>query len=111
MTNISKYDVVIVKFPFASSLKYKARPAVVISSDSYNDTKRNTLIIMAISSSYENKLEFEFEVQDWRISGLLKPSLLKSSIATIENNCIIAKVGCLTNKDIGTLEKMIEIVC
>ena len=29
MTDISKYDVVIVKFPFASSLKYKARPAVV----------------------------------------------------------------------------------
>ena len=28
MTNIYKYDIVVVKFPFASSLKYKARPAV-----------------------------------------------------------------------------------
>lgn len=29
MINFSKYDVVVVKFPFASSLKYKARPAVI----------------------------------------------------------------------------------
>ena len=35
MTNILKYGVVIVKFPFASSIKYKARPAVIISSDKY----------------------------------------------------------------------------
>ena len=77
----------------------------------HNNTKRNTLIIIAISSSYENRLEFEFEIKGWNISGLLKPSLLKSSIATIENSCIITKVGCLTNKDIKTLEKMIEVMC
>lgn len=28
MTNFFKYDVILVKFPFASSLKYKARPAI-----------------------------------------------------------------------------------
>ena len=39
MINILKYDVVIVKFPFASSLKYKARPAVVISSNIYNNVR------------------------------------------------------------------------
>lgn len=36
MTNFYKYDVVVVRFPFASSLKYKARPAVIISSEKYN---------------------------------------------------------------------------
>ena len=39
MINILKYDVVMVKFPFASSLKYKARPAVVISSKIYNNVR------------------------------------------------------------------------
>ena len=29
MTSFSKYDIVVVKFPFASSLKYKARPATI----------------------------------------------------------------------------------
>ena len=71
MTNILKYDVVIVKFPFASSIKYKARPAVIISSDTYNTNKRDTLLIMAISSSHENKLDFEIDVENWKDAGLL----------------------------------------
>lgn len=36
MASILKYDIVVVKFPFASSLKYKAYPAVIVSSDRYN---------------------------------------------------------------------------
>lgn len=59
MTDFSMYDVIVVKFPFASSLKYKARPAVVVSSEGYNDISRNTLIIVAISSQVSSKLEIE----------------------------------------------------
>lgn len=111
MTNISKYDVVIVKFPFASSLKYKARPAVVVSSNFYNTSIRETLLIMAISGSKENKLDFELELENWKVSGLLKPSIFKSSIATIEKNYILTKVGCLSEVDIASVEKMIEKIC
>ena len=111
MTNISKYDVVIVKFPFASSFKYKARPAVVISSNIYNKNTRDTLFIMAISSSMSNKLDFEIDVQCWNEAGLLKPSLFKSSVATIEKDFIITKVGTLSNPDRNSLDKMIKILC
>ncbi len=111
MTNFSKYDVVVVKFPFASSLKYKARPAVVLSSDIYNGNKRETLIILAISSSKENKLDFELEIQNWQKAGLLKSSIFKSSIATIEKESVISKLGRLEEEDSKKLEKMIEVMC
>jgi len=111
MTNFCKYDIVVVKFAFASSLKYKARPAVIISSDVYNRNKRDTLLILAISSSEENKLNFEIDIQNWEESGLLKPSIFKSSIATIEKDFIITKLGRLNNRDINKLEKMIEEIC
>lgn len=111
MTDFLKYDVVIVKFPFASSLKYKARPAVIISSDIYNQNKRETLLIIAISSQIENRLDFESEIIHWKDSGLLRPSIFKSSIATIENDYIIAKLGSLTDGDIKRLEKMVEVIC
>ena len=88
MINFSKYDIVVVKFPFASSLKYKARPAVILSSETYNQNKRDTLIILAISSSIKNKLDLEFSIQDWKKAGLLKPSILKSAIATIEKDFV-----------------------
>ena len=111
MTNFSKYDVVVVKFPFASSLKYKARPAVILSSDIYNENKRETLIILAISSSKENKLDFELEIQNWQKAGLLKSSIFKSSIATIEKESVISKLGRLEEEDSKKLEKMIEVMC
>jgi len=111
MTSILKYDVVIVKFPFASSLKYKARPAVVVSSNLYNTNTRNTLLILAISSSNENKLDFEIDVDAWEDAGLLKPSIFKSAIATIEKDYIMAKVGILSRGDREQLEKMIKKIC
>ncbi len=53
INSLNKFDVIVVKFPFASSLKYKARPAVFISSKEYNLNSRNTSIIIAISSQIE----------------------------------------------------------
>ncbi len=77
---LNRFDVVVVKFPFASSLKYKARPAVVISTKNYNQTNHNTLI----SSQLKNISSFESEIKFWKEAGLLKPSIFKSSVATIE---------------------------
>ena len=111
MINFSKYDVVVVKFPFASSLKYKARPAVVVSSDLYNENSRGTLLIVAISSNIENKLDFELEIQSWRESGLLKPSIFKSAVATVERDFIISKLGSLAEADKRRLDKQIEVIC
>ena len=111
MTNIFKYDVVIVKFPFASSLKYKARPAVVVSSNMYNENSRDTLLILAISSNVNNKLDFELEVIHWEASGLLKPSIFKSTVATIEKSHMLTKVGSLSRTDQENLEKLITEIC
>ncbi len=111
MTDFYKYDVIVVKFPFASSLKYKARPAVVISSDLYNKTSRETLIILAISSQLENKLDIELVIKDWKESNLLKLSIFKSSIATIEKNYVIIKIGSLSIYDRKNLDKLINDIC
>jgi len=111
MTNISKYDVIIVKFPFASSLKYKARPAVVVSSSLYNESSRDTLLILAISSNVNYKLNFEPEIVNWETSGLLKPSIFKSAVATIEKSHLLTKIGTLSDTDIKRLEIMIQDIC
>jgi len=111
MKNFYNYDIIEVKFPFASSLKYKARPAVIVSSDVYNENKRGTLLILAISSVTDTKLDFELELQNWKESGLLKQSVFKSSIATIEKDFIITKLGTLSDSDKNRLDKLIKIIC
>ena len=111
MTNISQYDVIIVKFSYTSSLKYKARPAVVVSSDLYNGKGRDTLLILAISSNVKNKLNFEVAIEKWKASGLLKPSIFKSAVATIENNSVLAKVGSLEKVDQENLARFLQTIC
>ena len=111
MTNISKYDVVVMRFPFASSLKYKARPAVVVSSDIYNLNSRDTLLISAISSQVSTKLVFEKEIVEWEEAGLLKPSIFKASVATIEREYIITKLGTLSASDARNLDAFLKEIC
>jgi len=108
INSLNRADVVVVKFPFASNLKYKARPAVIISNDNYNQYSRDTYIILAISSQVSNKLSIEKEIVNWKEAGLLKESILKSSIATIQKDYIIHKLGSLKYKDIEILNNFIK---
>jgi len=111
INSLNKYDVIVVKFPFASSMRYKARPAVLISSEDYHRSGRNTSIILAISSQVDAKLTLEPIIMQWQTSGLLKPSILKASIATIENDFIISKLGTLSKEDQIVLDQFIQTIC
>lgn len=105
-----KYDILVVSFPFSTQSSQKARPVVVISNDAFNSSKRGDLLVMAISGSIKNKLDFEPEIKEWEQSGLLKPSILKAAIATIDQNVIIQKLGKLQTTDQQELEKLVQFV-
>lgn len=111
MINISQYDIIVVKFPFASSLKYKARPAVVLSSQTYNTNQRDTIIISVISSNVFDKLACENTIEFWQEAGLLKPSIFKSNIITIQKDSVAVKLGKLRGEDIENLKSMIYKIC
>ena len=103
-----KYDVIVVKFPFASRVVYKARPAVIISSNFYNQQRRNTVFVLAISSQTDSKLDFELPIVHGKAAGLLTPSIFKASIATIDQSTIIAKLGTLAQADKEHLDNLIQ---
>ena len=90
--------------------KEKARPVVVISNDLYNSSKREDLLVLAISGSQKNKLSFEPEIEEWQEAGLLKPSILKASIATIDQSLVIQKLGSLAKEDQNHLNQLLELV-
>ncbi|NEO53773.1 MAG: type II toxin-antitoxin system PemK/MazF family toxin [Okeania sp. SIO3B5] len=92
-------DVILVPFPFTNQTTSKKRPAVVVSSGIYQSQYAD-LIIMAITS--QNKLISgvgEVIVTEWSNAGLVKPSVIKPVIATIEKGLIIRKLGKLENGD------------
>ncbi len=108
INSYNKYDVVVVKVPFTDFSAIKARPVVVVSNSFYNENSRNDLIVMALSSQVQNKLPFEFEISEWENAGLLKPTILKSAIATVTSEIVLNKLGQLSAIDIQKTENLLQ---
>jgi mRNA interferase MazF len=93
MTPCEFGEVVLVTFPFTNLQSGKKRPAVVVSDAAYQ-RQRPDVILMAITSQVRQPLAFgEYLLQDWQQAGLLKPSVLKPLIATLEQGAIVRTLG------------------
>ena len=100
-------DVVLVPFPFTDQSGAKKRPAVIVSSSGYNAGRRD-LVIMAITSQVRMPLGFgEALVADWEAAGLIKPSVLKPVVTTIEQGLVVRTLGALSAADLHTLRETI----
>ena len=105
MTDYKFGDVILVPFPFTDQSASKRRPAVVISSTAYHRT-RPDIVIMAVTSQQPTALSVgEVQVQDWHGAGLLKPSVLKPVLTTIDPALVLKKLGQLTPDDQSLLRK------
>lgn len=102
MTRFEFGDVVLVPFPFTDQSSSKKRPAVVVSSAGYN-AERPDLIVMAITSQVRAENHFDIPIQEWQSAKLLKPSIIKPVIATIEKTLVIRRLGRLGEKDRNAL--------
>ena len=101
-------DIVLVSFPFTDQSTTKQRPAVVISSSAYQ-RERPDLIILAVTSQARPAATVgEVQVKDWKQAGLLKPSVMKPVIATIERGLVRKRLGKLSSEDQRSLRAAIE---
>lgn len=107
MTGYEFGDVVLVPFPFTDQSTSKRRPAVVVSGDAYH-RERPDLIILAVTSQARPQPAFgEAAVTKWKEAGLLRPSVLKPVVATIERGLVLRKLGRLEGKDRRALGKVL----
>ena len=113
MPNTTSYkfgDIVLVSFPFTNQRQRKQRPAIIISSSSYHQSKPD-IIIMAITSQVRSSLAVgEVLLQEWQSAGLLKPSVIKPVITTLERSLVIKKLGTLHSKDLQPLKKSLKTI-
>jgi mRNA interferase MazF len=103
-------DIVLVRFPYTSQAAYKQRPAVVISRRSYNETRADVVILAITSQLHAPLRPGEAAVGEWRGAGLLKPSVLKPVIATIEQQMVLKRLGALYPADRAALREVIAFV-
>ena len=69
------------------------RPAVVVSSAPYRAAKPDLIIMALTSQAHQQVSATEGFVADWQGAGLIKPSVIKPVIVTIERSMVIKKLG------------------
>ena len=104
MRSFSFGDVVLVPFSFTDQTASKKRPAVVVSSDTLHRESID-LVIMAVTTQSRAASSLEVPVTRWREAGLLRPSVIKPVLATIERSLILKKLGSLHHSDRQALVK------
>ena len=105
MTGSRFGDVVLVPFPFTDQSDQKKRPAVVVSSAAYH-RERSDLILMAVTSqAHVTATVGEAQIAGWKEAGLLKPSVLKPILVTLDRGAVIRKLGYLRQQDLHSLRK------
>ena len=110
MTGFEFGDVVLVSFPFTDQVGSKQRPAVIISSKAYSQDKSD-IILMAITSQIRAKATFgDVIIENWNIAGLLKTSIIKPVIFTVEKNLIRKVLGRLYEDDSQQLRQALELI-
>lgn len=108
MTDYKRSDVILVPFPFSDQTTTKKHPAVIISSNLYNNVSSD-IVIMAITSHIDKVAGIgECLIKDWQAAGLLKPFAIKPAISTIEQKLILKKLGSLSSDDLFSAENALK---
>jgi len=98
MKSLTFGDVVLVPFPFTDQTASKKRPAVVVSSDTLHSESID-LVVMAITTQPRAASSLEVPVTHWQQAGLLRPSVIKPVLASIERSLVLKKLGSLQHPD------------
>lgn len=109
-TNYEFGDVVLVPFPFTDQTSSKKRPAVVVSSVAYHQAHPD-LIVMAITSHVQAATFADnVVIADWQGAGLLKQSVIKPIISTLEKGLVLKKLGRLGDVDRQALQNALGLI-
>jgi mRNA interferase MazF len=97
-------DVLLVPFPFTDQSAVKQRPAVVLSSETYNRTHFD--IILAPITSQLHGDSHEVQINDWESTGLLKSSAVKPVLASFDTLLVRKRLGALSDDDLESVRTL-----
>jgi mRNA interferase MazF len=103
MTGYKRGDVVLVRFIFSDETGERQRPAVIISSDAYHQSRQEA-IIAAITSRTDRILMGDHLIHGWQEAGLLFPSVATGIIRTIKQGMIARKLGIMPPPDMKRID-------
>lgn len=96
---LSKWDIVVVPFPYSDRLAEKRRPALIISKP-WIAEDHGLLWVAMITSLQNGSWASDIEIKTMGVTGLPAPSVIRPvKIATIEAGRVLRKIGRLAPRE------------
>lgn len=102
-------DVVLVHFVFSEETGVKKRPAVVVSTETYQKGRQEA-IVAAITSNMGRHLIGDSILSDWKGAGLLFPSQVSMVVRTVKQGMIARRLGRLGKDDLASVQENLRAV-
>lgn len=104
MMTYKRGDVVLLPFPYTDQSGSKRRPALVLSTDTYN-LRRADVIVAPITINLSTGQADDTTLTDWAAAGLHKPSVVKGILGTVEQTLVVKVMGTLSAADLQKIEQ------
>jgi len=93
----SRYDVVVVPFPFIDRARTKRRPALVLSNRAFNESSHT--ILAMITTKSQPLWPGDTPITDYEAAGLRLPCITRFKLFTLDNRFILRRIGHLSQTD------------
>ena len=103
-TTYRRADVVLVPFPFTDQSASELRPALVVSSDTYNQTTNDYILAMITGNVTAPTRPGDHMIRDWGGAGLLQASRIRAKLATLHESRIRRPLGTMPAPDMAAFE-------
>ena len=95
---MTAFDVVVVPFPFSDRQASKRRPALVLSSQAFNDEARHAVLAM-ITSAEQSAWPGDCDLRDLAAAGLATPCVARLKLFTLDERLVLRVCGHLAAAD------------
>lgn len=95
-------DVVVVPFPFTDRQASRRRPALVLSSASFNRATRHSVLAM-ITSAVQSRWPGDVPITNLEAAGLSSACLVRLKLFTLDQRLVLKRAGTLAANDRGVL--------
>jgi mRNA interferase MazF len=101
--------VIVVPFPFTDSTAAKRRPALVLSTQAFND--RAAHVALAMITSRENRgWPLDTEIRDLGAAGLSHASVVRMKLFTLDERFVLRKAGALAAADRTAVQRALGLL-
>jgi mRNA interferase MazF len=100
-------DVVLLPFPFTDLSGVKTRPAVVVNGAGYEVSTGN--LIVAQITGRMHATTTDHPLTNWQGAGLLKPSVVRTKLATLSPALVQYKTGSLSPADMAGVDRCLRL--